>query len=510
MNNSGPEIVSKSSPQKGFVVKSGIALSGRIFGRGIGYLSQILFARILAPEGYGLFAIGWTLLRLFSIAGHLGLDYGVVRFGSQYWQKNNIKLRSVAFIAVICAFVSGLIFGVLLYGAAPWLASEFFKKPDLVLIFQGFAIAFPFATTLRVAAATSSISGNMLPGAVAEDIAQPVLQILLFMILLSLGMEMRAAVLSVGISYGIAVVLALFMVTKTIPQILSGARILTDDLVPMFRFSLPAIVGVTLGAFNLWGDRLLVGYFSTEVNTGIYQSISILTMFTTTILSGFKIAISPPISSLHHNNDLVGLKLLARSTVRWMFYISMPVLIFVIVDAKQLITALFGTAYQSGTVPLIILTIGQIFYVSFGITDQVFVMTGNQKEWVKISAFIFMLTILLDALMIPKYQLIGASVVSTSMMLLLGVIAVTRLKHRMSFWLFDIHHVKILGISFGIILITFPIAAILPFGFLVNAILILCLITVLFTSLLLITGLEESDKLMLKQVIKRLQGMFLP
>lgn len=489
------------------MIRSGTALFGRIFGRGIGYLGQIILARALAPDGYGLFAIGWTLLRLFSIAGHLGLDYGVVRFGSRYWNKNNQKLRSVALISIGCAFLTGLLFGILLYFSAPWLASDFFRKPDLAPILRGFALAFPFVTTLRVSAATSSISGKMIYGAVAEDITQPILQIILFIIFLSIGMQMQAAVLSVGISYSIAAILAFIFVAKLLPYLISGEKLLTHDLVPLFRFSLPAIVGVTLGAFNLWGDRLLVGYFSTDSNTGIYQSISIITMFTTIILSGFKIAISPIISSLHHNNDLLGLKNLSRSTVRWMLYLSMPALIFVIIYAGPLITGLFGPAYQSGTVPLIILTVGQIFYVSFGITDQVFVMTGKQKEWVRISALIFSLTIVFDALMITRYQLIGASIVSTAMMLLLGFIAVVKLKYHLNFWLFDIHHVKIIGGSIFTALLSYPIAIHMPFQFLVNVIILLGLISGIFAGFLWLIGIEAGDKLVLQQIIRRLKNV---
>src|SRR5688500_13129104 len=72
----------------GLMSRSATATIGRILGRAVGYLTQIFLARLLAPEGFGLFAIGWTLLRLFSIAGHLGLDFGVIKFGSQYWQKD--------------------------------------------------------------------------------------------------------------------------------------------------------------------------------------------------------------------------------------------------------------------------------------------------------------------------------------------------------------------------------------------------------------------------------------
>ncbi|HSB00560.1 MAG TPA: oligosaccharide flippase family protein [Anaerolineales bacterium] len=473
---------------------SGIATIGRVLGRGAGYFAQIILARMLAPEGFGLFAIGWTILRLFSIAGHLGLDSGVVKFGGQYWQKDPLKLRNTLLVSLSGAFLSGVTFGLALYVFAPWLANEFFKKPDLAPIFRGFALTFPFATTLRVAAASSSLSGRMLYGAIAEDITQPTVQILLFFVLLKTETGLNAALLSIGLSYGISVVVSLFFLAKLFPHILTLDRISTRALIPILEFSLPAILGVTLGAFNLWGDRLLVGYFSTEANTGIYQSISILTMFTTIILSGFKIAIAPMVAQMHHANDYEGIRTLTKSLIRWALYLSMPILIFVFINANRLITELFGKEYQAGTIPLLILTVGQVFYVASGIADQIFLMTEKQKEWLRISIFIFVLTVVLDAIFIPRANLIGASLVSSTMMLLLGCMAAFRLKRYLKFWIFDIQHAKIIAVSLITTLAAYLVSINLPFSNLVNLFTTLAIICILFVVLVLLSGFPASDK----------------
>ena len=442
-------------------------------------------------------------MRLFSIAGHLGLDSGIVKFGGRYWEKDPVKLRSVALISLGGAFLSGAILGALLFVSAPWLADEFFKKPDLIPILRGFAVTFPFVTTLRVAAATSSLSRKLLCGAVSEDIAQPILQIGLFLVFFNMGMGLNAAILSIGISYGISAVIGLLCMARSVPRVITFDRIRMDDLVPIIRFSLPAIVGVTLGAFNLWGDRLLIGYFSTETNTGIYQSISVLTMFTTIIVSGFKISIAPTVSRMYHDGEYDGIKTLAKSVTRWTLYISIPILIFVFINANLLITSLFGFEYESGTIPLLILTVGQAFYVAFGVVDQIFLMTGKQIEWTRISAFIFVSTIILDSILIPRANLIGASIVSSAMMLLLGSIATIRLNHHLRLRLFDKYHAKIFIASLITVLIAYPIAAILAFNLLINLLITTVIIYTVFGGLLLASGLEASDKEIIYRIIKK-------
>jgi O-antigen/teichoic acid export membrane protein len=480
-----------------------------MLGRGAGYLAQILLARILAPEYYGLYAIGWTILRLFSIAGHLGLDIGAIHFGSRYWQKDKSRFKSIILISLNSAFFSGVIAGFALYLAAPWLAVTFFKKPELEFILQGFAFAFPLATALRILAATSSISGKMLCGGVAEDVAQPFFQITLLIILINHGTEtIWAAIISTLFSYLMAVAGGLICVRRLTPEVFSREKISLQDAKKLFYYSAPTILAVTLASFNLWGDRLIVGYFGTEKDTGIYQSISILTMLTATILSGIKITIAPIISKLYHNQQHNELKATAQNSTRWLLYLSTPILLLTILVPGEILKFLFGIEYTEGALPLVYLSIGQLFYIAFGISDILFLMTGNNKDWLIIATAIFIGTITLNAIAIPLAGLLGAALVSCSMMLLSGIFALFRIKQRLNFWLIDKTHAHV-GIA-G--LITYTITALLISNSHFEAITKIALAgiisTITFVFLLLLIGLENSDKNLLINTFKQIQNKF--
>ena len=390
-----------------------------------------------------------------------------------------------------------------LYVSATWLAQVVFKKPDLELIIKGFAFTFPFATTLRVLTATTSLSGKMLCGAITEDVAQPTLQMILFLFLFNTDIGLTAALISTTASYGISVFLGILCVAKSVPGIFSFGTILMQDFKPLFQFSIPAIAGVTLGAFNLWGDRLLVGYYGTEADTGIYQSISIITMLTTLILSGIKISIAPIISQMHQNNNFNGITFLIKSVTRWTLYFSMPILITVFISAKAVIQIFFGVGYLRGALPLTILTIGQVFYLMFGAIDQVYLMTGNQKEWLKISAGIFVLTIIFDALLIPRLHLVGASIVSSAMMFILGSLSTIILNHRHQLGIFDVYHLKIFVAAIITALLIGPISTHLYIGLIQNLLITVFSSCALFSSLLWITGIESTDRAIICQYSRK-------
>lgn len=482
----------------------GITTIVRILGRAIAFASQIILARFLSPNTFGLFAIGWAILRLFSIAGHLGLDYGVINFGSKHLQGDDKKIRSIFTVSLGGAVFSGITFGLIQFYSANWIAVHFFAKPELETILKGFAIIFPFATALRVLAATSSISGKMLCGGISEDMLQPTSQMIFFLFFLQFKTGIQAAIISTIISYVISTVLGLICVIRLVPASISFGSIQLDDALPLFKYSLPTIVAVTLGAFNLWGDRLIVGYFGTETQTGIYQSISLVTMFTTIILSGFKTVIAPTISHIFHTGVYHQLKLLAQTTTRWTLYITAPILTTVAINSSNILLLVFGEEYISGSTPLLLLTIGQLFYVTFGLADQFYIMTNQQEKWLYVSLSTFSLTIFLNAFFIPRFGLLGAAFVSCIMMFIIGIAALINLKKLLGFWLIEIYHLKVWLTAFIVGGITYYLNQqwiLIPLLALITTSLIIFL---LFSLILWILGLKNEDREIIQTSFKKI------
>jgi O-antigen/teichoic acid export membrane protein len=166
-----------------------------------------------------------------------------------------------------------------------------------------------------------------------------------------------------------------------------------------------------------------------------------------------------------------------------------------------IITIIFGKEYESGTTALLILTVGQLFYVGTGIVDQIFLMSGGQKAWLRISTLIFVLTIMLDAILVPRLHVIGASLVSSTMMLLMGVLSVVMLRHRLQFWIFDRFHVKMVvaALVSGLIVHLFNFHVETLPGLMIAS----ALTALLFGASVFMLGVEQNDRAVLRKIIKR-------
>ena len=111
-----------------------VATAGRVAGRGLNFLVQVILARLLGPALFGLYVIGWTFIRIASMIGPLGLDQGVIRFGTKYWRKDRTKFKEVVFFSSGISLLSGLLIGLILFWSAPFLSETVFQKPGLLFV----------------------------------------------------------------------------------------------------------------------------------------------------------------------------------------------------------------------------------------------------------------------------------------------------------------------------------------------------------------------------------------
>ena len=190
-------------------VGASVSLIGVMLGRGLEFFKQVALARLLGLEAFGLYALGWNLLRSIGILLPLGLQNGVLHFGARYWRQDDGALRSILVRTIAMSFLIGCGVTLILFIAAPWLMVNVFNEPGFITPFRVFTLMLPFMGTLRVAANATRISQRMQYSVAAEEIAQSTLNILLFALFYLLGWELMGAVVSTVLSYIAALGVAL-------------------------------------------------------------------------------------------------------------------------------------------------------------------------------------------------------------------------------------------------------------------------------------------------------------
>ncbi len=389
---------------------TGIAVSGRLLGRGTRLLVDVALARLLGPKQFGLYAIGWTVTRITTLISSLGLNTGVIRFGSRYWRQDDARFKGVIIQSLVTAGVSATVLSLVCFSNAKWLSQTFFHKPDLAPVLRWFALSFPLVTVLAVAAASTRISQRMKFAVLAEDVSQPAVELVLVIILVGVfgGGLVGSMVARIG-SLIFALILAFRYLVKLFACLAAPDLSSKFPGTALLAFSLPASMTGVLGVLSLWINRLIVGHYRLPAEVGIYQAASYIPVSVAIVVDAVGAIFSPMAADLSQRSQLAMMQELYKVSTKWTLYAVIPLILIMCFAPVELMTVLFGTSYAAGAHVLVIMAVGQLLNAASGCVGILLVMSGHQKITSAVFAAMFALNLLLSVLLIPRWGIAGAA-----------------------------------------------------------------------------------------------------
>lgn len=491
----------------GLAHSAGVNLAGKIGGRALHFLSEVLLARTLGAAGFGLFSIAWNMLRIGGLIVPLGLDTGLLDAGGREAARGGERLPFYLRMAVWLALLSGLGAAILMAAASGWLAG-LFRKPEVAPLLVGIALGLPFASVVKVLAAGLRAGGRAGAGILVEEVWPPLAMTVFVLGFLLRGGGVSQAVTAAWLSFFLSAGGAVFLARRTL-----AARFLALDwaragaeIRALLRFSLPTALAGAFATLILLVDRLLVGIFLPAVEVGIYQAIALIALVFTTILSAFKLSVSPRVPELFHRRDMEGLRRLAAWSTRWGLYASMPFFLFILLVPASILHLLFGPEYPVGAVALALMAAAQMANVASGPIEFFLIFTGRRGDWLALSAGAFALTVALHLWLIPRMGLEGAALAVLLTFSALSLAAVIRVRRHLGFWIHTPALWKGLAAAVLSVALVWKLAllAVAPFLPLLAALGLA--IAVLFFAILLMLGLESDDQQRLAGLWARLRG----
>lgn len=477
------------------MVGVGWSITGKFLGRFLAVLGDVFAARILGPALFGLYSIGWTLLRMLSLVVHVGLPNGVQRFIPVYIHDDHNRLQEVVKLSIIISLFSGLVCGMLLYAFSPAIAQGIYHKPGLTIIFRLFAISLPFISLLSTVAAATRATKIMSYSVLIEDVGQPFFAILFLVIFyIAVGVDVNWVILSDLSSFLVTSMLAIWAVRRLfhgfwkirIPS-LSVAR-------ELLRFSVSTALAGTFAVFVFWVDRLMVGYFLSEVQNGLYQAASQISVIFVIVLSAFNSILAPMFAGFHASNDYQQLNNIFKVGTKWGLYLSLPVFLVFCFVPRELLSVIYGQAYSDAWPALVILSVGQIINVGTGSIGSLLSMTGHHRLWLALSIAGITMNICLCVLLIPRFGIVGAALGTAISLNLMYFAGLWWARRHLKIWPYDGRYIKGVVAFVGSILIFLGMVNVFPGSDFAILLLGLLISFVSFFGMLLWLGVDEEDR----------------
>ncbi|OGW52070.1 MAG: hypothetical protein A2Y81_02300 [Nitrospirae bacterium RBG_13_43_8] len=392
---------------------AGVSLIGSSIGKGLFFLSQIIIARILGVEAFGLYALGFAAVKMCEIFARLGLHKGGMRFVSIYKDDNPAKLKGVLVSAIGITILNGILIGGILYLSSDWIAQNIFRKPVLSSYLQLFAYAIPFVATMNVVSFLFQGFHTMKYTVYTREFIQPVTNIFLISAFYYAGFLMEGVIYAFILSHLIALIAGLLYFKRIFPQSFDKKTKPDFELRNIISYSTPLLFVGFLEYFLSWTDTLMLGALSTTRDVGIYRAASQIPFLMTFFLFAISTIYAPIAASLFHKREMQRFANMFKTTTRWISYTVVPIFVFILFSARE-IMMLFGKGYvETGYIVIIILSFGQLVNCITGSVGYTLTMTGKQGVALIFSIVLLAINIVLDLLLIPKYGVLGAAIASS-------------------------------------------------------------------------------------------------
>jgi O-antigen/teichoic acid export membrane protein len=390
---------------------SGTVLLIQVLGRGIGYFDQIVLARWMGVDEYGVYVYIVAWATLVTLIPQMGQRDAVVRFIPEFKVNNQAgELKGVVqgSLALVCSLSVGL--SAIATGVAVVLYSRgqidhlqaallgIWLMPLIALVELSTSILQGFRLFIAAYAPITLVRPVLvLLGAIGLYLWQPRGQ--------HLTSTTALAVTLVSFS-----VILLGMVWIIRAQLRSAAQNTPAiyEIRKLLRVSLPLLLAAGFGTLLLQSDVVMIGLLRGPREVGLYNAAVRTVAIVGFILTSVSAAAAPMISATFAEGNLAKLQGLIRRGNQLTMLPSLVIVVAVVALSGPLLRN-FGPEFEVMQWVLIVLAMGQLIKATCGPIGLLLDMTGHQDDSARVRGTAASLNIGLNLLGIQMLGPLGAA-----------------------------------------------------------------------------------------------------
>ena len=418
-----------------FASKSTAAIFCRLLSLAIWFALQSLLLRSMGLVVYGEYVYVLAWMTSLAEIGTLGMDKVVLRFAAEYHaKKENALLAGVLRSSSLVASLVGLLLAVALAGGV-WVFGANMASSQRVCFLVA-SLLIPLMALTNISESCLRALGHIVQGLSSLLVIPAVLGVLaLFLLADSSDNLSSATVMSAHlVAVLAALMLALWFCRSRKHEYASArppenaSRAWIAMTLPMFFMTLQNVIQAQCGV-------LLSGSLLGTSQAGVYSLMVKIAALMGFGLQTINLVAAPMFAKLHTSGKKEQLQNLARACawVSTLFSLGAAAGLMFFWDS---IERFFGTALEEGQVCLSILAIGAVVNATAGSVGYLLLMSGNHTICVKVLSLGALLNLLLSAVLIPLYGIVGAAIAQSVTTSLWNVVLVYYVHKKMDIWSF--------------------------------------------------------------------------
>jgi len=403
----------------GLVRKTAAAFSVKTIAVIMSFLLNVVLARLLGPEGTGLYYLSLSCISIAIVVSQFGLGQSILRFISVSSSDNDWQaVKGVLQRSQILSLFTAVLVTIIVFVAAPWLAWHVFHKDELSILIQWMSFAIVPGSLFVLNGYSLQGLSKIKASIFVNGVSMPMFGVVLMLALIPYFGTRGSVLAFVGASWCTLCVSG-FLWRKYTPQLKTirghfNVSTLFKSNVPLFWVSLSQLTMV-------WSSNIILGIWGTELDVGLFSIANKTAILVSFILSCVNTVIAPQFAAIYHEGKLKELQNVAIRATVLVVAIAMPILV-VMMTIPGFIMSLFGEQFVQGAPVLIVLALGQFFYVVTGAVGYLLTMSGHENVMRNIMVFCSIFLIGLNLLLIPRYGAVGAAAATSVTLVLQNVI----------------------------------------------------------------------------------------
>ena len=389
---------------------AGIGFTGSFIGMALGYFSRMVIARFLGASDYGLICLGFAAMTIAATLSLVGLPTGIQRYISFYKGKSDKgRIKGTIIGALKISFPLSLFFAFIFGFGANWISVTVFHEPELTPVLRIFAIGVPFFVLATNFLAVTIGFQDLRYRVYVNDLFQNIFKLAAIVLLLLLGFGVIGAAWGWILAIILMPFLAFYFLEKRVfPVLKTKVKAASVDK-ELFFFSFPLIFAGMAGLITGWTDTLMLGYFSTVSDVGIYNAALPTAKLLSVGSGAFAVIFMPVVSELYARNRIEDLRNIFSTVTKWVLSIILPLFLLLSLFSESIMRIMFGSAYVLGATALSILAFSYFITSLFGLAAPLLQSYGRTKIVMGCSFAGAGANFILNFLFIPVYGLDGAA-----------------------------------------------------------------------------------------------------
>ncbi len=429
------------------ITKGGFSFSGGyLIALLLQFIVGVIVIRYLKRSEYGIFALANIIISITVTLCSLGFGDGIPRFigVSQKDPRHGIN-PVIVYTAITTVLIFTLLATVLIYLQAPFLKT-FFNKTGLDSVLKTFAFMIIPLTIVRIITSIFRGTEKVAPKIFFQDLMTNISKIVLVAAVIALGAGFKGITWAYVLSAWLTLTSYLLYARKHLP-VSKHYSFDSNFAKRLIFFSLPLMGAGLISNLLGWMGTLLLGFFSSADQIGLYSAPLRLASLISLPLTGLVFLYLPILRKRIGNISRTGMIKYYCSTTKWGFLGALCLLLYFLYDSRFIVTTIFGKEYLTSSDVLRIMAVGFSIHALMGPNGATLISLGHTGVIFSCTLFSGMVAFILCILLIPRYGAIGAALAMASARIISNIFLSLILYIKTRIHPFNLNFIKPIAIS---------------------------------------------------------------